>query len=491
MSELEIREKPEETTKVVQRIASLDFQRGLAIWMMVFLHVFNHIYDYSWVDSGLLFSGQPGYDFFRSLFFAFSAFFGNWVGYFILISAIVNAYATTKKALAGFPPGRLFGKQILTGLGILLAGVVTESFGYYGYFGSVFRSGETFTAAPWIDPDIVAKLWERFFLMEALQIIGWCMIITAIIQYFLFIKGGAEKFVRNIIILGSLTIVILVLSPVIWYFVDNMSYWKQNPALPVDDYNNNWPSDEFQAYNHGIVSWILTIIAGDYYPLFPFLSTSLLGAVMGTALSIPKPAKRLPVWGGVLTLGIFVLAVISIFALPFDISFNRPYMGFYLILLGVQVGIIVLLFYLIDWRGKGAKFAKNIVVKYFRTWGMIALTIFALQIWSLVPRAVFNWTYPENLMSYQFGLGQEWIVLIFAVVTVLFYDLLIWLWAQTNFFMSFEWFIIRFSSLASKEPSKRLNFKFMLREVNWMNYLEIRPEKTAMDTTKPVNESTE
>jgi len=34
-----------------ERIASLDFQRGLAIWIMTFLHTFEHVYDYNWVKS--------------------------------------------------------------------------------------------------------------------------------------------------------------------------------------------------------------------------------------------------------------------------------------------------------------------------------------------------------------------------------------------------------------------------------------------------------
>jgi len=132
----------------------------------------------------------------------------------------------------------------------------------------------------------------------------------------------------------------------------------------------------------------------------------------------------------------------------------------------------VLLFYLIDWRGKGERFANNIVVKYFRTWGMVALTIFALQIWSFVPRAIFNWTIPSmNLLSEQFpARDRGWIVLIFAIVTILFYDLLIWFWAQINFIGTFEWIIIKLGVVITKQPSKRLNFKYMLNEVAWMNY---------------------
>ncbi|MFW9924111.1 MAG: hypothetical protein ACFFDW_12565, partial [Candidatus Thorarchaeota archaeon] len=106
MDDLPIREQTgEKETTPMNRIASLDFQRGFAIWMMVFLHVFNHMYDYSSIDASDLFTNL---DFFRSLFFAFSGYFGNWVGYFIIISAIVNSFATTKKVLNGASAEKLF-----------------------------------------------------------------------------------------------------------------------------------------------------------------------------------------------------------------------------------------------------------------------------------------------------------------------------------------------------------------------------------------------
>ena len=114
---------------------------------------------------------------------------------------------------------------------------------------------------------------------------------------------------------------------------------------------------------------------------------------------------------------------------------------------------------------------------------MVALSIFALQIWSLVPRALFNWTIPSlNLMSEQFAIGSEWPVIIFAIATILFYDLLIWSWAQINFIGSFEWMIIKFSSLATKDPSKRLNFKYMLNDIQWINYRELVSKYDQLNT---------
>jgi len=125
-------------------------------------------------------------------------------------------------------------------------------------------------------------------------------------------------------------------------------------------------------------------------------------------------------------------------------------------------------------RGKSQKFENNPVVKYFRLWGMFALSIFSLQIYSLVPRAIFNPLFKNlNLMSEKFALSQVWWVLMFAVITVLFYDILLWLWSRINFMFSFEWLIIRLASLPMKQVSPRLNVKEMLHEAEWLNYKEL------------------
>ena len=61
----------------MKRIASIDFLRGLAIWMMVFLHVFNHKYDWSWVSVVGIENIFKYTNVFFAIFILFSGFFGN------------------------------------------------------------------------------------------------------------------------------------------------------------------------------------------------------------------------------------------------------------------------------------------------------------------------------------------------------------------------------------------------------------------------------
>ncbi|MCG3223481.1 MAG: hypothetical protein H7647_03375, partial [Candidatus Heimdallarchaeota archaeon] len=197
-------------------------------WMMVFLYVFNHIWDFSEVGLDDLFSSLS---FGLSLLMVIMAFFGGFAGYFVLISSVVNSLATTKSALKGIQPGKLLFKRLLTGVGILLAGRITETFGYYGYFGRVIRSGDSILqASTWTDPFAVSFLWRRIFMMEALQIIGWCQIITGIIAFLLVRNGGAKKFVRNLIIYSGLAVVVLVATPFMWNWIDNLN-WSNLPSV--------------------------------------------------------------------------------------------------------------------------------------------------------------------------------------------------------------------------------------------------------------------
>ena len=180
--------------KPLKRIASLDFQRGLAIWMMVFLHVFNHMYDYSWIEIDTLFDGTaPTY---LGIFFVLVAYLGGWAGYFILISGVVTAYTAVKAATKaeGKQASQLLLKHVLTGVGILFAGFITEGFCYYGYFGRIIRSGGSlFSAATWNNPTALSAIWRRVFLMEALQIIGWCEILNGVVLYVLLRGNGFQK----------------------------------------------------------------------------------------------------------------------------------------------------------------------------------------------------------------------------------------------------------------------------------------------------------
>ena len=461
------------SSKKMKRIASIDFLRGLAIWMMVFLHVFNHKYNYDWVfDAGIENIFQITNPFF-AIFILFSGFFGNWVGIFILVSGVVNTVSFVKRVSRGDATSRVFLKQILTGFGILIAGFIAESFGYYGYFGELIKTGNPFTASTWADSAIVSKIWTQIFRMEALQIIGYLMIIIAIFLFFLNRNEGYKKVKRNLLIILGLIVVISIATPFLWYASEQIN-WLIPASASENVYHLTWPSMDMQVENASFVTYLMMVLTGDYYPLFPYLITSLVGVGFGIVLAMEKPPKRLPLWGLLTTIILGAIGGITATFMHFDINFERPTFPFFFMLLASQVGLMTLLLWLVEFRGKSQKFGNNIIVKYFRIWGVLSLSIFVLQIYHLVPYAIFNPAFRAvNVLGGQFGQGGEYWVLLLAFVTVLFFDLIVWVWAKFNFVLSFEWMIQRLSSLSTKEKPDKLNFKKILNEVEWIDYKKL------------------
>jgi hypothetical protein len=462
MNELRVIGTPNHKPK--KRYASIDFQRGFAIWIMTFFHAFDHLYDHTWVEK----NPQQLLELPKiiSFFGAIIAFISTWNAYFLLLSSTVNTLSVIKKAKKGMSPQKLFFKQFFSGAGILGIGMVHEALGYGGYFGWGLRYGSWSNTYP---------LWKSFFTMQTLHIIGWSMIINSFIQFLLVRNDGYKKIKRNILVYGTLAFSIIFLSPIIHNFVDNLS-WEipPNPPNGLND-NSTWPSNYFQAYNASFKSWFFTIIAGDMEPLFPYLATCFIGSLVGLGLAEEKPVKRLPMIGGISALFLMGIGGIFISQGYYNLNNCRPRIGNYLLTVGGQLAVMMLLLWLVEYRGKANQFATNKYVKHFRLWGIASLSIYCLGILELLPRWFLGkflsqiWK-PINLVNNRvFGKGYEVHTIVVAAYIMLFFELLVALWSRYNFKFSFEWFLIRFSSLGNKEISYRLNVNLMLNNIHWID----------------------
>lgn len=465
----------------MKRIATLDFQRGLAIWMMVFLHSVQHFYDISWATNVDTLLQENVLVIIGVLLLAL---FSGFAGYFLLISAIVNSLAMTKRAARDFSPEKIMIKQVLTGLGILIAGAITEGLLYYGYLGNSIRGSIT----QGISAFRVTSFWNQFgrafFTMETLQAIGWCMIINGLIHYFLMRKKGYQKQKRNVIIYAILAFIIIASSFFVWTGVDN--YLVNGRGF------SNWPNEVVARTYPSITTYILTILTGDLEPLFPFLAVSFVGSIIGLALAQPKVPRKFPRYLGYSTLLFFVLGGIVLAIgeitknplIQFDFTWFRPNLSYFLILMGIWIGLIALLLRLVEFRGKGEEFATSKLGRYFRLWGIIALSVFSFQIFSMLPKWLFSFLVPENLLIDKLPKYNEGYVILLSLMIVAAYNLLIRLWSKVNFKFSFEWFILRVSSKGSGYSiSERLNTKKILDETEWINFVTKEEAKTKIRKT--------
>jgi hypothetical protein len=444
----------------LKRIASLDFARGLAIYLMTFFHCFYHVYDQTW------FQEDPS----KILEFpkivvgilAILVFLGTWASFFLLVSSAVNTLAMVRSTKRRSNPNQVLFKNILTAVALLFADYLIEGWGWYGYVGEGLRTGIWNTNL----------IWQSFFRIYILQIIAWSLIITSIVNYFLLRNKGFEKYKRNMIIYGVLTVVIIVSSTFIHNLVDGL--------IP------SWPSEETVLANPSFKTWILVILVGNAEPIFPVLATGFVGSMIGLTVSRTKQSKKLLIWGTIIAFTLILIGgLLFLGGLPFNL-YDRPLIHIYLIQLGGEIGILMLCFGLIEFRGRGGKFANRRIIKVFRKWSMVALTIYALELFDLVPKWTLNLTLRNvtgiNFLEKTLGFGEIHWGLLVAIYCMLWYHLLIWLWGKINFKFAFEWFMLRLQSIATKMISDRLNVNLMMNEVDWMDFLNINKNKILLES---------
>jgi len=449
-----------------KRIASLDFQRGIAIWLVTFLHSFERLYDYSWVKEDpqavmklpipVLVAGL------------FVGFFACWNAYFLLISATVNSYASARKRFqTNKQLTKIFYKQLLTGLGIIFAGMLTVGFGFTGYFDNALLTGN------WSDFSVIYK---NQFRMSTLHMIGYSLVINSVIRLVLLRNNGQRKFRRNMLIYAFLALAVIIASPFIHDWVDNMP-WKipENPPLDLRD-ATTWPNEYFQGENASPKAFFLAILAGDMEPLFPYLATSFIGSMIGLSLAREKPIRKFPLAGGIAGVTFMVLGAIFISLGFFTPSNGRPALGNYFLMLGGQMNAIMLSLALVEYRGRSEKFARREIVKHFRLWSMISLSVFSLGIVELIPKWILSKILtvlfaPVDLIQKSiFGFGREYLAILVSIYVICFFELIIHLWSKVNFKYSLEYFIINLASKGSKLKSRRLNVPMMIYNANFINF---------------------
>ncbi len=455
----EIRIKSDEG-KFSERIASLDFCRGLAIFLMTFFHGFHHVFDPTFFieDPTRITSYNP--IFIAPL--AFLIYLGTWNSFFLLISIIVNTLAMVRVARKGKNLNQILVKNFITAVFLLIADFIIESLLYYGYFGNGIRT------SIWNNPDEILK---QPFGIHTLRIIAISIIISSIISYFLLRKDGHNKHQRNLIIYGILASAIIVSTKFVHNWVDNMPWI-------IPEGMSRWPNIDVQYANASFKAWFFVLIAGDLEPIFPFLGTAFIGAFIGLIISQPKPYKHFqPILGTLGLLGMIAGGILIALGYPFVFN-GRPSMSVYLLQIGGQVGLLMAFFRGIEYKGKQDFFANHWMSRPMRRWSMIALTIYALEILDFIPEMFWNIIIGQytgiGFLNRPFGASQIGYALLIAIFSVVWYNGLIKLWGKINFKGTFEWFLIKIQGGFAKTSTIRLNEEIILNKTKWVSWIETK-----------------
>ncbi|MCK4254964.1 MAG: hypothetical protein KAX32_10895, partial [Candidatus Heimdallarchaeota archaeon] len=305
---------------------------------------------------------------------------------------------------------------------------------------------------------------------QTLQIIGICLVINGLLMYLLMRNKGYEKVIRNIIIFASLILFVTVLTPFISNWIANSSW-----LYPMGELG--WSNIEFVYANRSARTWFLTIINGPKQPLFPYLASSFMGALIGMLLAEPKLPKRKLLWlslVGVLFIAAGVILIVM--GLPFTFLEQPPAITTYLLRLGGQVCLLMVFLALIEYRGKGKTFANRRIVKFFRRWSILSLTIYSLHILELLPRWILSLILQKQ-PGYDFmvegiiGRGQELWMFLAIVYILLFYELAVRLFILFKMKGSFEWLLVKVQALFKGVKSSKIVSDLLGDEIQWISYM--------------------
>jgi hypothetical protein len=442
-----------------KRIATLDFLRGFAIFMMIVFHLFMNMYNYYYMEDLEQLMAVP---IALLILLGVLAFFGTWHAFFLFISSIVHGYIFTRKAInnEGLEPKILL-KPFLTGVALMILGWLEQAFGYYGYFGEIIRG------ASWGD---FSPFLEAFFWTETLRMIGFCMIINSVILYLMHRKEGYNRIERSVLIYIFLIFAVILIAAIFRNLIPGWEWLNGGQEFEMIDL---WEV----AMNKGTFgAWLVSKLFSGLQPLFPFLVTSFIGSIFGMILMLPELSPKTPLIGIICGLAVTVTGVLMIVCgAEWTTIENYTALSTYFIRLGMQIIVIWSFLGLVEFRGHAEGFANNPIIKFFRLWSIISLTIYLLQIVQYIPRLILHAIFGPTLgltfmIDNSIPSDMLWVVFLANIFIVAFYHLGIYLWSKVNFIGSFEWCIVQIQGLFTGKKSKRLNVDLILNNVQWINF---------------------
>ncbi len=453
----------------MKRYPSIDFLRGFAIFLMVVIHTFMRWFDRNaFIDK--IGTGEAPLS--LLLLMIILLFFGSFAGLFLMVSAIGNMISMFKGLQKGQDVKTLVMKQVIGGILLLVFAYLAE--GIIGYKGAI---GDVLIGSPQGGWDLI---FHRGYHMETIHAVAWCVILNGIVQGLLSMNGGWKKIDRNIKIYAILAIIVVVVTQFVWWGFDlivsdgDFSHGT-DPATGLPWQRGNWLLlDPFT----NILRIFWQPWAGEVEPLFPFLAVSFIGSMIGLYLMKReqepenKGTKTLKIGmtiGFIMSIagligviiGILTIAgdpfdnILGILIVAYDVTaiegnFGFLWVSYFIMITGAQIGLVLLIFRLVEFRGRAEPFAKKTL--FFRRFGFVAFSIYTFQFIDIIVVYLFCLLpgFPAY-GNYIFNEVQIWFVLV--GILILWYVILS-LWEKVNYAFGMEWTIAKLSEVLI--PSKRI-----------------------------------
>ncbi|MHA1728224.1 MAG: hypothetical protein ACTSWY_05780 [Promethearchaeota archaeon] len=432
------------------RLVSIDFLRGIAIWAMTLFHAFEHVIEIGPVNL----NNADDFPIFLILGMTFGV-FSYWRSFFLLISAVVHMYSMDRSVKKGNSRSGVLKKQLFLGFLIYLIGLLRES---------VFSSGG-FLGMSYENRSWSPAFLKNIFVFETLNMIGVGIIFSSIVHFILTRNNGVHKIKRNAIIFGILAAFFIFLRPIIDYTVD-MVFGCDFITIQRD----------VTGFGDGLLRLFWVMLAGFPEPIFPFLGTTFIGCLVGILLNQDNPPKKM-IRYGYLSGFLIVILGIGIFIIT-DVSFSFLVeifpLYFYLFHLGIQVIILSLALRVIEFNPKikMESYRDNVLkrTQFIRRWGMLSLTVYFFQILDVLSREIL---YQVTCIPFQETNNVDISGTILIVVVIMFlWEVTIRLWEKIKFKGSLEWLVLQFSSVIGMKADKEdpLSIQGILYDMEFITF---------------------
>lgn len=443
-----------------RRFASLDFQRGLAIFVMLFIHVVMFTFDVRLLDH----VGQLRIVSIVALLSV--PFLGGLAGFFLLVSAIGNMVSMQRHLQAGKSARALGVRQVLGGLIVLFFAVLTEGFiGGHGAVGEWVRH--------YYDPsfDAAGIMYWRGFHFETIHTIGWCVVVNGAVQALMSRGDGWKNANALIRRYALLAVIVVALTLPLWRLASTIL-----PGYPYASYREMGiaPSDRWVEYPlEGVTRWwqlielfLLAPIAAQPEPLFPYLSISFVGSIIGIWMCQPKGERspRLVPRLMLASIGMFAVGAVGL-AIGFlrigAALGSQAMLGAYqqlwdhrsfgplgqvrmgpfgwlfqfLALNGFGIFVSLLTTRLVEMRGKAKAFGRSGAVRYIRRFGFVAFSVYNYQYLLFVPWTLLSLALGRGYYAY-FGWPGMLCVWVLALLA---FEVVLRLWERVRYVGSIEW----------------------------------------------------
>jgi hypothetical protein len=284
-----------------------------------------------------------------------------------------------------------------------------------------------------VDPEgllesLLHSQWQGLYLFETLQVIGLALIFVTILNY-IFVKFRLiKRFKWNFVFYATFAILgigFLFATPFMQVKVSDIVGWD----ITLGGYFNPFSSEKEKFTR---LFWYA--IAGLEEPIFPNFFCVCMGCILGYRLTQPNTDKRIARrWSLVALLFILVGVHYWIFVehLSFNIWFRVSPVWFLLINQGLYILYVCLLMRLFEFRKSANlhKYARNST--FLRRWGLLALSVYMLQLLDLYPRKLFTIMTGMDFITH--GKANMFWSIILMVVAALYFDAILRLWEKNGF----------------------------------------------------------